>query len=238
MNDDDSANESPPDRLLYQWVVAGIVASVARFVPVPFVDDVIRSQCRRFVVARTLASVESTLGIDALRPLFGDSGGCIAGCPAMVAKAPMKLLLFPIRKLVAMVTSVRGVPLEITRTVLLGRTLHRLLDERRLNAGQAELFMSAFDESFARMDFHVLQAAISDSLGSVHHWKSAAIEVARKLASQEIREAETIAESRDIKAAASQVQAAMHKTQTMQLFAEFDRRFDQSFSKWIAKRNA
>lgn len=124
------SNHSAPSTLLHHWVVAGIVSSSSRFIPVPFIDDIVRDQCRRYVVSRTLAAHDQRNSMGVLKPFYANEGGCIAGCLGQLAMAPLKLLLFPIRKVIALVTSVRGVPLEIMRMVLLGRTLDRN-DQRR-----------------------------------------------------------------------------------------------------------
>ena len=87
--------------LLHHWVVAGIVSASSRFIPIPFVDDVVRDQCRRYVVSRTLAAHETELTTKDLKPFYDGGGGCLGGCVGMVVRAPLKLLLFPIRKVVA-----------------------------------------------------------------------------------------------------------------------------------------
>ncbi len=173
------------DWLQHQWVVAGIIASAARFVPIPFVDDIIRSQCRRFVVSRTLAASDTTLSKSELKALYGGSGGFVAGFVGTLAKAPLKLLLFPIRKFVAVVTSIHGVPLEIMQTVLLGRTLRRQLESGTFDPNQVTNMRLAFEDAFAGMDFHAVRAAITDTLRSVQSWKSSAIDSARKISSSQ-----------------------------------------------------
>ena len=52
--------------LTHQWVAAGIVSAASRFIPVPFVDDLVRSRCRRFAVSRTLAAYEQEAMLDDL----------------------------------------------------------------------------------------------------------------------------------------------------------------------------
>lgn len=219
------------DWLIHQWVVAGVIASAARFVPIPFADDLIRSQCRRFIVSRTLAASGATLSTNELKPLYGGSGGCVAGCLGVMAKAPLKLLMFPIRKFVAIITSVRGVPLEITQSVLLGRTLHRLLARGDVRASEAETIRVAFEESFARMDFHAVDAAIADALHSIRHWKSSAIKSARLLSVAKSEVDEELPADEQVESAAATVQEALDRPKTLQLFEQFDSRFDAAFER-------
>lgn len=57
-------NTAADSWLVHQWVVAGMVSAAERFVPVPFVDDMVRNQCRKFVVSRTLAAHDRSELID------------------------------------------------------------------------------------------------------------------------------------------------------------------------------
>jgi hypothetical protein len=216
------------DWLTHQWIVAGIVSASARFIPVPFVDDVVRDQCRKFVVSRTLASHESDVSLDRLKPYYFSSGGCLGGCTSMVVKAPLKLLLFPIRKIALVLTSVREVPMEVMRMVLLGRTLDRYLRDGKLagDAQQSAKMRAAFEESFARMDWRVIKAAMADALSSVGNWKPSATESARQVAGRRKVASEGFETSKDVEAGAQKIQDILDRPETLRLFAEFDRRFD------------
>jgi hypothetical protein len=228
------AHGEQTDWLQHQWVIAGVVASAARFVPIPFFDDAIRTQCRRFVVSRTLAASDTPLTTASLKPLYGESGGLVARSLRAMAKAPLKLLLFPVRKIALMATSIHGVPMEIMKTVLLGRTLRRQLSSGQIDPGRAEAMRSAFDEAFARMDFHALRAGISDSLRGVRSWKKSAITMARSLSKRSLAPGEAMPADDRIELTASRVQQVLDRPETTKLFAEFDRRFDQAYAGRLA----
>ena len=139
----DVSNPTPPSKsdttssgITSQWIIAGIISSSARFIPIPFLDDLIQNRCRRFAVKAAIDAHQVDIELSSLEPYFGNPSGCLAGCLGLVLKAPITLLLFPFRKLVAVLTSVRGVPLEVMRVYLLGRTLDRYLSDGRF--GQAE----------------------------------------------------------------------------------------------------
>lgn len=225
------SNAGRSSGLEHHWVVAGIVSAAARFVPIPFVDDVIRTRCRLYVVQRTLAAHDRSELLDDLEPLYDDTrGGCLGGCLSSAASVPLKLLMFPVRKLVALVTSVRRVPLEIMRVVLLGRTLDRHLRQGNLDAATAGKLRVAFDRAFARMDFRVVRAATSDALSSVRGWKQSAMDAARQL----IGRADTsdVVETVDapVETGAANVQQALDRPDVLELFAEFDRRVDETLA--------
>lgn len=224
----DSPDE-PSGWLLNQWVVAGIVSAAARFIPIPFVDDLVQTQCRRFIVSRTLSShpnAAANATIADLKPYYSDRGGCVNGCVGTIAKAPLKLLLFPIRKIVSMVTSIRDVPLEIMRSVLLGRTLYRHLTSGKIDSAKAARMKAAFDEAFDGMDFRTVRAAITDAIESVSDWKTSAIQSARKVADRSRGGDRDIEIDASVETTASRVTEVLDRPETTQLFAEFDQRFD------------
>lgn len=241
---------TPPTRVAHHDVVAGIIASASRFVPIPFVDDVIKAQCRRFVIAQVLAEHQrgagaSTRGgrrrstsLEDLKPVYSSDRGCVGGCLSLVAKAPLKLLLFPIRKVVALVTSVRGVPLEILRTVLLARTVRRRLAVTDMSAEDSRRVRRAFDEAFARMDFHAARAAIADVMRHVSGWKSAAVKDAEDLSQSRSPDPNSLSISPDVEQSANEVQRALDQPAIASLFEQFDQRFDAALDEIINEANA
>ncbi|TWU20025.1 hypothetical protein [Allorhodopirellula heiligendammensis] len=218
--------------LVHQWIVAGIVSASARFIPIPFVDDAVRSQCRRFVVSRTLSSHQPAIPIDRLKPYYSDGEGCLQGCLGMALKAPIKLLLFPIRKIASVLTSIHSVPIEVLRLVLLGRTLDRYLSAGRLSGDplQSAQMRRAFEGAFARMDFRVVRAGMADALSSVRGWKTAATGLAKKLAGRRSVESEELESPPEVEQGAQEIQVFLDRPDTLALFAEFDRRFDELMS--------
>ncbi|MDV6032398.1 MAG: hypothetical protein F9B45_20380 [Phycisphaera sp. RhM] len=218
--------------LTHQSVAAGIVSAASRFIPIPFVDDLVRMRCRRFVVSRTLAAYEQDSMLDDLKPFYDNDRGWFSGAMAQAAKVPVKLLLFPLRKAVSIATSVRGVPLEIMRTVLLGRTLERYLRNEQLNgrADQATRMHAAFEQSFKRMDFQVIKAAISDALASVGGWKAAAMKSAKRILESEDATGKELESEPEVDIGANEVQAVLDRPETLKLFAQFDQRFDEAMA--------
>jgi len=218
--------------LLYHWITAGIVSASARFIPIPFVDDVVRDRCRRRIVSKTLMAHGQEERLEEFEAYYGnESSGCLTGLLTSAGKVPLKLLLFPLRKFVAIVTSVRGVPLEVTRSVLLGRTLHRILAKGECpGASQVAEMRSAFEQAFARMDLRTVRAVISDALRRVSSWKSAAIGSARELARGDDAPGDDIVAASQVQAGAAEVQSALQQPEILNLFSEFDDRFDRALS--------
>ena len=227
------AQTNPSPWLVHQWVIAGMVSAASRFIPIPFVDDLVRDQCSRFVASRTLASYQGDVSLEDVKPYYAGGGGFLVGCAGMLVKAPLKLLLFPIRKMITIVTSVRGVPLEIMRMVLLGRTLDRYLHNGQLgkDAATAGRMRLAFDESFAGMDFRVVRAGMADALSSVKGWKAAAIASAQRTADKKKPLEDDLEAEASMDSGATKVQEVLDRPETLALFAEFDRRFDETLGR-------
>ena len=115
--------------------------------------------------------------------------------------------------------------------VLLGRTVDRQLRRGEVDAALAERMRVAFDESFAGMDFRLAKAALGDALESVGGLKSAALESARKLVGTKETLDVATEEQPVIDAGARQVQQAFDRPDVLELFAEFDRRFDAALAR-------
>lgn len=229
---------NPPSAwLLHQWVIAGIVSASTRFIPIPFVDQLIQTQCRRFAVSTTLSTHESNIELSELQPYYGSGEGCLTGCLNGVFRVPLKLLIFPFRKLLSAVTSIRGVPLEIMRMVLLGRTLDRCLrsgalvnkhNSAEITVAQTATHMrQAFDHAFNRMDIKVIQAAIKDALSGVTALQATAAASLKRAVHRDSQALQEVQSDATVEAEADRVQAALDQPDVLALFSEFDRRFDQ-----------
>ena len=229
-----SVDDGLSTSLAYQSALAGLVSASGRFVPVPFVDDVIRQRCRKFVVSRALPSSQSDTQFDRLRPLYGDDHGWLAGCSGLLVRAPLKLLLFPIRKIIAITTSVRGVPLEVMRCVLLGRTVQRLAGSQTISREKAKYIRIAFDQTMRRMDFRALRAGLRDTLGGISRWKESSINIARRVAKSSQPMRDELDPDDPVQNGAREMTRVFQQPETLRLFDEFDRRFDENLKRLTA----
>lgn len=214
---------------MHEWILAGLVSASARFIPVPFVDDLVRDRCRRFVVSRTLANHDTKQTMKSLEPLYAVNSGWLTGCVGVVVKAPLKLLLFPVRKLTSIITSVRGVPLEVMRMVLLGRTLDRCLRSGTFETATTSpaVVNAAFASAFAGMDLRVVRAAISDALAGVKGWKTSATASARIVARPGNASGKELDVPLQLNSSVGRVQEALERPSVLNLFSEFDHRLER-----------
>ena len=221
-----------------QWIIAGIISASARFIPIPFLDEIVQNRCRRYAVKTAIESHPVELQLSSLEPYYSNSSGCFTGCLGMTLKLPIKLLLFPLRKIIALVTSVRGVPLEIMRVYLLGRTLDRYLSNGRLGQSENSLRIddkayaarmgSAFEQSFSRMDMHVVLAAMKDATGGFTELGAAAVVGFKSVFDRSNKSARAFVAEPEVKAEVFRIQASFSQAEMLALFEKFDRRFDDS----------
>jgi hypothetical protein len=226
-------------RLTHEWTLCAIAAAVARFVPVPFIDDVIREQAARVAVSRTLRAHGHTFSSKRLSPLYSDEGGCIQGCLWFLLKLPLKLLLYPIRKIVSVVTAIHGVPTDLARVLLLARTTDRCLESGLLKDGddqtlklEALRVRTAFDVAFRSVNLQMFSAAIADALSQVKGLAAAAVRFARK-AFGERRDADATPLEAEpaIEEGARKVEEVLERPEIIAFLDDFDARFDAALAK-------
>jgi hypothetical protein len=235
----------PSPWLVRQWVVAGVISASSTFVPLPLVDDYLQAKCRRFAVQKTLQAHGLRADADRFEPYYDGSGGIFSGLGSMALKAPLKLALFPIRKPLRLIRSVRDVPLEIVRTVLIGRTLDRFLRARGTEAPNANSpvldaaivadLRRAFDRAFARMDFRLLRAATKDAFMASTRLLSALL-AARRQSPADGELLNDLQKNPAVEAEAEKVEAQMARPEMLSLFREFDARFDKAFQEVRERR--
>ena len=171
--------------LLHQWVVAGIAAGAARFVPVPLLDDAVRQRAARFAVLRTVRTHGQDTSPALLEPLWGERDAADAGPPGRLRKVSKRLLLFPVRKYVAVFGAVRGVPTDVMRVVLLARTVDRRLGRGELSrperaSEEARALRSAVEAAIEGLDLRLLTAALADGLSHSRGLSAAAVAFAQR----------------------------------------------------------
>ena len=230
--------------LLHQWILAGIASAAARFIPLPFVDDMVRTRSRQFAVARTLAAHDHEYSSSDLAPLYGGlSGSLTSKLLRKIASAPLKLALFPIRKLVKIFGSVRGVPLDLFETILVARSLDRCLDRGRFSPGstppqreaEAKRVRAAFDSAFDGIDWMAVKSITSDTMEQLKHWGGVTTRLAQEIFAKDkveperlsVREMENDAE---VAAGAKKVHEMLDQPETTQLMQKFDERFDAALA--------
>ena len=149
---------------------------------------------------------------------------------------PRRVLLFPIRKYVALFGSVRGVPTDVMTVVLLSRTVHRcLVDGRLTGSDEGELraeavqIRAAFDKALDGMDLRLFTGALSDGLSQGRGLTSAAVGYARKTFARSDDDDTSdgeLAPGGAVGEGAERVKEVMRRPEIARLISEFDATFD------------
>jgi hypothetical protein len=234
----------PGSRLISEWAVCGIAAAAARFIPVPLLDDAVKHRATQVAVVRTLRAGHRAYSSDAVEPLYAGIDAASASTArralAYLRTVPRRILLFPVRKYVALFGSVRGVPTDVMTVVLLGRSLHRVLDrgglvgddETALRA-EAAAVRGAFDAAVKGMDLRLFTGALADGLSQGRELTSAAVGYARRTFGRDEKDdaVPALDPGGPVGAGAEKVEEVMRRPEIARLLDEFDRTFDAELAK-------
>jgi uncharacterized protein (DUF697 family) len=219
-------------------VVCALLGAAARFVPLPFLDDILRERIRQYLVSRLIRQSGRSYGSARVEPLWRDAGGCASGCLALAWKIPLKLILFPIRKIIAIVTAVHGFARDVTDSLLFGRALERALGRGLLADGAAAPALIAestavrlaYDQAVQGVDKALVSGAVAQALSGIRGLPRAALRAARSLARSEQPadpEAPATAADRElVEQGAGAVERALERPDVARALADFDARFD------------
>jgi hypothetical protein len=148
-----------------------------------------------------------------------------------VLAVPRAILLFPIRKYVAIFGSVRGVPNDVMRVVLLGRTVHRAIECGRLDGDGTPLHedavavRAAYDDAIRNQDLRLLRGALADGLSQGRGLTRAAVSVRARPVRRRRREARPAARRRG-PAERRQVESVLRRPDVVEELEQFDARVD------------
>lgn len=217
-------------------VLCALLASAARLVPVPLIDDWLRERVLRYMVGRTLGAHGRTYPTKEVKPLYAGDGGCIEGCLTALFWLPLKLLLYPIRKVVAWVLAARGLSQDMTEMLLLGRTLDRCLAAGMLRHGtrlqheaEARLIRRAYDNAARGFDSGVLRSAVANALGSVKGLPGAAVRTLRAMRRGRGDDVRVPAEEQaTIDRGVGAVERTLERPDVAAALARFDETFEQN----------
>lgn len=226
------------DRELTLRFVCGLLASSARLVPVPFLDDVLREKAIQLMVSRTLKAHGRTYSSKHVAPLYADPRGCLQGCLLFAILFPVKLVLFPIKKVIMWVLAAKYLAVDLSESVLLGRALDRMLVEGRLASDgealrrEALLLRSAFDNAVAGTDMTLLRSVLRETVGSVSGLPRAALGALRRLRTKGDDADPTAGLSRadqeKVDEGARGIRRALETPKMREVLDAFDARFDEN----------
>jgi hypothetical protein len=221
----------PPRQLVVEWALCGIAAAATRFIPVPVVDEVVKDRAIRYAVHRTLRAHGRTYDDDAVEELYEGVDTRRAALGRSLRSIPRRILLFPIRKYVAIFGSVRGVPNDVMRVVLLGRTVHRAIELGRLDGdGQplredAIAVRRAYDDAIENQDLRLLRGALADGLSQGRSLTRAAVAYARTQFAKDGSKP-AMQPGGEVERSAREVESVLRRPDVVEELEKFDARID------------
>jgi len=236
--------DQPGKKLVGQWAVCAIAAAAARFVPVPLLDDAVRLRATQVAVVATLRANQRDYPSAAVEPLYAGAdaglGGTFQDARRYLKSVPRRVLLFPVRKYVAVFGAVKGVPTDVMQVLVLARTVHRCLGQGRLAGSDpkelrpaAAQIRTAFDRTISGLDLRLLTGALADALSQGKGLTVAAVGYARKAFSQDGADpalGPALDPSGELGRGAERVEEVLQRPEISRLLAEFDARFDLQLS--------
>jgi len=219
-------------------VVCGLLASSARLVPVPFLDDLLREKAIHLVVSRTLKAHGRGYSSKRVAPLYSDQRGWLRGCLLFAIFFPIKLILFPIKKVITWVLAAKHVAVDLAESLLLGRALDRMLSEGRLAegsdalGGEAQLLRTAFDNAVAGTDMTLMRSVLREAVASVSGLPRAALSALRRLRQKgddaDPTEGLSAADRGKVDEGARGIRRALETPKMRVVLDAFDARFDEN----------
>jgi len=224
-----------PSTRVTERLVFGLLASAARLVPIPFLDDVLRDTAARLMVRRILRSRGRTYPTSRVEPLYTDRSGCLTGCFVF----GFKLMLFPLRKIVTWVLAAKYLARDLSEAILLGRVLDRMLDAGRLQGpdeaallAESDRIKTAWENAVRGTDMKLLQGIVWRALRSVEGLPRAAMHALRRLRGggedADPTEGLSASDRAKVDEGAAKIEGALADPQVQAFLEAFDARFDEN----------
>ncbi|MFK7991035.1 MAG: hypothetical protein AB8I08_33755 [Sandaracinaceae bacterium] len=230
------------DSVLRIRLVCGLLASAARLVPVPFLDDFLREKAGHVLVSQTLQAHGRTYRSKEVAPLYTDSMGCLHGCLLGAVTGVFKLITYPVKKFVVYVMAAKWLARDLAEAVLLGRAMDRALSAGQLRDDgdkaarhmEADRLRKAFDNAVAGTDMKLLRTVIDGTVVSIGGLPRAAFAALKGLRRQD---ADAVTDPSEGLSAANEAKvaegtdrlAAALDTEDMRAFLQaFDQRLDEN----------
>lgn len=150
-----------------------LLFAAGRFVPLPLLDDIVREQVALYAVTKAVEGNGKSVPRAHLVPLASPSDGCFSGCLGMALLLPLKIILFPIRKVLAIVFAARGLTRDIVEIVLLCRLVDRAIERGEIDGARSSesqraeslLLRQALDAALKGTNLEILSATLRAVLG-------------------------------------------------------------------------
>jgi hypothetical protein len=215
-------------------VTCALLYFAARQVPVPLLDDVLRTQVAAYMVKSSVKRAGLSVPSDQLAPLFEKDQHWAVGCLWWMFKLPFKILLFPIRKIANVLFAVRHLGKDFAEMLLLGEVIDRAVTNGDIRAegtatedaqiARSRRYRRAFDRALADTDTALLWGIVGVAIGPVRGVLSAGMRGLRALWHGSGEDA--VGASPEMDAKVSRIETILMQPEVKTFLADFDRRFE------------
>lgn len=168
--------------------VYAVLVAAAGFIPVPVLDDLLPRQIVRHMIATILRQAGRRFRLSWVKPLY-QGEGCLWGLLGMAVGLVVGFLLYPIRRVIALLKGLRSLSQRLASTYLLGHTINRYValgwfgaaSEPRTVMEEAVLLRGAFDAALETTNPVVFSSSIAAILGGLRGLPWAAWRTARAM---------------------------------------------------------
>lgn len=227
---------------------SSLLTGLCRLVPIPFLDDYLERQSRRYLVHTLINREGRSYSSSRLSPLYEEeSGSFLAGCFWWCITLPWTLtvkLLKKIFKKIFFVFAVHEAAMSMGETLLLGHCLHRRLLAGAFAGGsgndalrdEALEFKAAFDVTYKGSDRRLLRQLMATVFSQVKALPKVGTHAVRAMFGRGKTKGDEPgavpeADKPTLSKAVEELQQAMQKAEVKQFLADFETRFEQALKK-------
>ena len=234
---------TPDPNALRRRITCALLFFAARHVPVPFVDDILRTQVSTYLVQRSVTKAGLTVPKGRLAPLFARDESFLMGCLMALLRIPLKIILFPIRAITNVLFLVRHVGRDFAEMLLLGEVIERGIDAQLIRGDELEdapqversrQMRRAFDRALKETDTHLLWGMVSVAVGPLRGLFPAARRALRVL--WRGTSGEALEGNVEMQTQVSAVEKVLLQPEVKRFLAEFDQRYETALREEAAPK--
>ena len=235
MTEPKAFERTPDPNALRRRISCALLFFAARHIPLPFVDDILRTQVSKYLVRRSVEKAGVVVPTSRLAPLFSRDETWLMGCLLAVLRIPLKLILFPIRALTNVLFLVRHVGRDFAEIFLLGEVIERGIDAQLIRGGEADdtaqlarslKMRRAFDSALKGTDTQLLWGMVSVAVGPLRAIFPAARRSLRAL--WRGAEDQAVETNPEMQTRVSAIEKVLLQPEMKRFLAEFDQRYESA----------
>ncbi len=235
MTESKTFERTPDPKALRRRITCALLFFAARHVPLPFVDDILRTQVSKYLVRRSVEKAGVSVPTSRLAPLFSRDETWWMGCLMALLRIPLKLILFPIRAVTNVLFLVRHVGRDFAEIFLLGEVIDRGIDAQLIRGDETDDALQlarsvkmrrAFDRALKETDTQLLWGMVSVAVGPLRGLLPAARRALRVL--WRGSEDEAVEANPEMQPQVTAIEKVLLQPEVKRFLADFDQRYESA----------